>query len=75
MLFEEIHFNSSFEGKEGRAVTESERERTPIWTAEKQKARPPCCFISEGGMRNVLSPEEECRDLEVTKSWTVSHSS
>ena len=37
-----------------------------ICTAEKQKAWPPCCFLLKVGMRNVLSLEEERKDLEGT---------
>ena len=29
ILFEEVSFKASFEGREGRAVTESERKRIP----------------------------------------------
>ena len=32
-------------------MMESER----IWTAEMQKAQPPCCFLLKKGMRKVLS--------------------
>ena len=76
MLLEEESFKASFEGREGRAVTESERKRIPDWTAEKQKARPPCwvffffffclfLFLKKG-MRKFLSSEEERRNQEVT---------
>ena len=47
-------------------MTESGREITQICSAEKQKARPPCCFRSKVGMRKVLSSEEERRNLEGT---------
>ena len=55
-------------------MTESERKRIPDLpgTAEKQKARPPCCFLLKKGMRKILSPEEERRDLEGTQIWTSS---
>ena len=34
ILFEEVRFKASFEGREGRTVTESERKRIPAWAAE-----------------------------------------
>ena len=62
ILFEEVSFKASFEGKEGRAVTDSERKSgipdLPGIT-EKQKARPPCCSLLKKGLRKVLSSEEE----------------
>ena len=33
-------------------------------TAEKGKAQPPCCCLSKVGMQEILSLEEECRELE-----------
>ena len=38
-----------------------------MWKAEKQKARPPCCFLSNKGMRKILSSKEEHRDVDVDK--------
>ena len=35
-------------------MMESER----IWTAEMQKAQPPCCFLLKKGMWKVLSSED-----------------
>ena len=32
MLLEKVRFKASFEGREGRAVTESERKRIPDYT-------------------------------------------
>ena len=43
-----------------------------ICAAEKQKARLPCCFLLKVGMREVLSSEEEHRDLEGMNIWTSS---
>ena len=57
---------ASFEGREGRAVTESERKRIPDLDSREAKARPPCCFLLKKGMRKILSSEEERRDLEGT---------
>ena len=43
MLFEEIHFNASFEGREKSVVMKSEEEITPYYfcATEKQKERQP----------------------------------
>ena len=65
-MFKKVCFKANFEGREGRAVTERERKRIPDWAAEKQKAQPKCCFLLKVWMRNILSSEEERRDLEGT---------
>ena len=63
ILFEEVSFKASFEGREGRAVTESGRKRIPDMNS-REAERPPCCFLLQKGMQKVLLSEEECRDLE-----------
>ena len=37
---------------------EQKGKKFQVCTAEKQKARPPCCFLLKVGMRKVLSSEE-----------------
>ena len=37
ILFEKVSFKASFEGGEGRAVTESERKRIPDFGQQKSK--------------------------------------
>ena len=38
MLFEEVSFKASFEGRDGRAVTDSERKKIPyLCTREAEK--------------------------------------
>ena len=39
-----------------------------LCAAEKQKARPPCCFRLEVGIPKVLSSEDKRRDLAVGRS-------
>ena len=42
-------------------MTQNQRKKFQIYAAEKQKARPPCCFLLKVRMRKVLSSEKECR--------------
>ena len=44
-LFEEVSFMASFEGREGRAVTDSERKRIPHLCSREVEGKPPCCFF------------------------------
>ena len=37
ILFKMVSFKASFEGREGRAVTESERKRIPDFVTQKSK--------------------------------------
>ena len=39
ILFEEVSFKASFEGREGRAVTENERKRIPVAYVSVPSAR------------------------------------
>ena len=57
-MFEEVCFKASFDNREGRAVTETKGREFQTWTAGKQKARPPCCFLLKKGMWKVLSSED-----------------
>ena len=66
IMFEEVSFKASSEGREGRAVTAKGRE-FQISAAKRQKARPPCCLSLKVGMRNVRSSEKE-----VMQIWTSS---
>ena len=66
ILFEEVSFKASFEGREGRAVTESERKRIPDLDSRKVKCTSTTLFLLKKGMRKVLSSEKEHRDLERT---------
>ena len=57
--FEKVSFKASFEGGEGTAVTESERKRIPdLDSTDKQKARPPSCFLLKKGMRKFYHPKK-----------------
>ena len=58
VLFEEVRFKASFDGREERAVTEREMKRIPKL----------CCGEAEGkvGIRKGLSSEDERRNLEET---------
>ena len=56
-------------GREGLCQTAKGRE-FHTWAAEKQKAQPPCCFLSKVSMQTILSSEEECilrRDIDLDK--------
>ena len=68
ILSEEVSFKGSFEGREGRAVTESERKRIPDLCCREAKGTTTMPFSFEGGnaKRKVLSSEEERRNLEGT---------
>ena len=44
LVSEEVSFKASFEGVEGKSLTESEGREFKISAAEKQKARPPFSF-------------------------------
>ena len=57
---------ASFEGGEGRAVTESERKRIPAVDSREAKGTTTMVFSLKKGMQNILSSEEERRDLEGT---------
>ena len=49
----------------GKAVQLEAKGREPhTCAAEKGKAQPPCCCILKVGMQEILSLEEECRELE-----------
>ena len=49
ILFEEVHFKTSFEGGEGRAVTESERKRIPDLDSREAKGTTTSLFSFEEG--------------------------
>ena len=36
---------AGFEGREGRAVTGSERKRIPYLCGREVESKPPCCFF------------------------------
>ena len=49
ILFEEVSFKASFEGMEGRTVTESERKRIPDLGSREAKGMTTMLFSVEGG--------------------------
>ena len=49
ILFEEVSFKASFEGTEGRAVTESERKRSPDLGSREAKGRTIMLFSFKSG--------------------------
>ena len=49
ILFEEVSFKASFEGMEGRTVTESERKRIPDLGSREAKGTTTMLFSFEGG--------------------------
>ena len=48
-MFEEVSFKASFEGREGRAVTESERKRIPDLDSREGKGTTTMLFSFEEG--------------------------
>ena len=49
ILFEEVCFKTGFEGKEGIAVTESERKRIPYLGSREEKGTATTLFSVEEG--------------------------
>ena len=47
ILFDEVHFNASFEGKERRAMTESERKRIPYLCSKEAESTTTVLFSFE----------------------------
>ena len=64
ILFEEVSFRASFEGREGRAVTESERKRIPNLDSRDAKGMTTMLFSFEEGDAKGSVTKEEPRDLE-----------
>ena len=67
ILREEVSFKASFEGRKGRAVTESERKRIPDSCSREPELRHDCHSVFCSRWRcETLSSEQERGDLEGT---------
>ena len=58
ILFEEVSFKASFEGREGRAVTESKRKRIPDLDSREANGTTTLLFsFEEGGCERFYHPK------------------